>query len=182
MRRDINFFTPYQGKKKDKENQSRYIYSLLGFLGVLVVGTLVWNTTNLYLINKSIDEYKIELEAPEMQGKIKESDEVNGKINILNSYDKELLAIAKSVDSREVVTTNLLDMISSTLPSEVTFNSINITNTEITIQAESINRTSIGEIERNLKQLNNVQDVYIGGIAGDEKYTFDIKCVLKDGE
>lgn len=71
---------------------------------------------------------------------------------------------------------------SSTLPTEVTFNSINITNTEISIQAVSTSRVAVGEIEHNLKRLDNIQDVYIGGISGDEIYTFDIKCVLKDVE
>ena len=71
---------------------------------------------------------------------------------------------------------------SSTLPTEVTFNSINITNTEISIQAVSTSRVAVGEIEHNLKKLDNIQDVYIGGISGDEIYTFDIKCVLKDVE
>jgi type IV pilus assembly protein PilN len=72
--------------------------------------------------------------------------------------------------------------LSSTLPTEVTFNSINITNTEISIQAVSTSRVAVGEIEHNLKRLDNIQDVYIGGISGDEIYTFDIKCVLKDVE
>ncbi|MDZ5010241.1 pilus assembly protein PilN, partial [Clostridium perfringens] len=90
--------------------------------------------------------------------------------------------IVGALKTREVVTTNLLDKLSSSLPTEVTFNSINITNTEISIQAVSTSRVAIGEIEHNLKKLNNIQDVYIGGISGDEQYTFDIKCVLKDVE
>ncbi|MBU3137902.1 PilN domain-containing protein [Clostridium gasigenes] len=182
MRRDINFFSQYQGKKKEKKNQDIYIYSLLGFLGVLIIGTLLWNSTSLLLTNKKIKEYQAKLEEPEIQEKITESDEVNSKLSILKNYDKELVTISKSLYSREIVTTNILDKLSSTLPSEVTFNSVNITNTDITIQAESTKRTAIGEIEYNLKQLDNVQDVYIGGISGEEKYTFDIKCVLKDVE
>ena len=74
----------------------------------------------------------------------------------------------------------ILDKLSSSLPSQVTFNSINISNKEINIQAVSTSRVAIGEVEHNLKALNNVQDVYIGGISGDEIFTFDIKCLLKD--
>ena len=48
------------------------------------------------------------------------------------------------------------------------------------MQAKSSNRTAIGEIEHNLKKLNFIQDVYVGGIAGDTEYTFDLKCTLKD--
>lgn len=182
MRKDINFFSPYQGKKKDEKNQNMYVYSLLGLLVTIVVGTLLWNSISLVLVDKKIEEYEVKLSAPEMQEKIKESDEVNSKLDALDSYSKELDIISEAVHSRDVVTTNVLDKLSSTLPSEVTFNSINITNTEISIQAESTNRNAIGEIEYNLKHLDNIQDVYIGGISGVEKYTFDIKCILKDVE
>jgi len=100
----------------------------------------------------------------------------------LIKYDDEITKIIDALNSREIVTTNLLDKLSSTLPTEVTFNSINITNTEITIQAVSTSRVAIGEVEHNLKKLDIMQDVYIGGISGVENYTFDIKCVLKDVE
>ncbi|GAB6169132.1 hypothetical protein JCM1393_15920 [Clostridium carnis] len=182
MRRDMNFFSHYQGQKKEQKNKNMYIYSLLGFLGVLIVGTLLWNSIRLFLVGKKITDYEAKLSAPDIQEKIKESDDINGKTTILEQYNKGLTSISKAVESRDIVKTRLLDKISSTLPSEVTFSSINITNTEISIQAVSTKRSAIGEIEYNLKQLDNIQDVYIGGISGDEKYTFDIKCVLKDVE
>lgn len=178
----MNFFSPYQGKKKDQKNQNIYMYSLLGFLVVLIVGTLVWNSASIYLLDKKVKDYEAKLAVPEIQEKLKESDDVNKKIEILDRYSKGLNVIYENVSTREVVKTNLLNKISSTFPSEVTFNSINITNTNISIQAVSTSRTAIAELEYNLKKLNSVQDVYIGGISGEEKYTFDIKCVLKDVE
>lgn len=182
MRADINFFTPYQGQRKEERNNNIYIYSLLGFLSIVIVGTLIYNSVNITLVNKKIADYQEQLNAPEIQEKIKESDIINKKISILGQYDKDLQQVLKSVNSRDVVSTNLLNMLSGTLPSEVSFNSINITKTDITIQAVSTSRTAIGEIQHNLKELNNIQDVYIGSISGDEEFTFDIKCVLKDVE
>ena len=54
MRRDINFFSPYQGKKKERKNQNIYTYSLLGFMAVFIGGTLALNTFNLLRVEKSI--------------------------------------------------------------------------------------------------------------------------------
>ena len=182
MIRDMNFFAAYQGQKKEQKNKNIYVYSLVGFLSVFIVGTLAWNSTNIFLLNNKIKDYNEKLEKEDIKVKIEKWDEISKKDDILNRYDKELSNIVDGLRTREVVTTGLLDKLSSTLPTEVTFNSISITNTDISIQAVSTSRVAIGEIEHNLKKLNNIQDVYIGGISGDENYTFDIKCVLKDVE
>ena len=51
MRNDMNFFAPYEGRKKEQKNKNVYVYSLAGFLSVFIVGTLVWNSTNIILLN-----------------------------------------------------------------------------------------------------------------------------------
>ncbi|KLE17179.1 PilN domain-containing protein [Clostridium sp. C8] len=182
MIRDMNFFSPYQGQKKEQKNKNIYVYSMAGFLSVVIVGTLAWNSTNILLLNNKIKNYNEKLEQEDVKEKISKWDDISKKNDILTKYDTELSKIVGALNTREVVTTDLLDKLSSSLPTEVTFNSINITNTEISIQAVSTSRVAIGEIEHNLKKLNIIQDVYIGGISGDEQYTFDIKCVLKDVE
>ena len=182
MIRDMNFFTPYQGQKKEQKNKNIYVYSLVGFLSVVIVGSLAWNSTNIILLSNKIKNYNEKLEQSDIKEKISKWDEISKENDILTRYDKELSIIVDSVKTRGVVTTDLLDKLSATLPTEVTLNSINIANAEISIQAVSTSRIAIGEIEYNLKKLDNIQDVYIGGISGDENYTFDIKCVLKDVE
>ena len=182
MRRDINFFSSYQGKKKEKKNKNIYIASLLGFLAIFIVGTLTWNTFNILKTEKQIKEYQAQLEDPAIKEKVAEAEEVSAELDILSRYDKEITNVYKSVTTRDIVSNEILNMVSSTLPTEVSFNSLNVTNTEITMQATSTNRTAIAEVQYNLKQLRNIQEVYIGSIAGDEKYTFDIRCTLKDGE
>ena len=182
MIKDMNFFAAYQGQKKEQKNKNIYVYSLVGFLSVFIVGTLAWNSTNIFLLDNKIKDYNEKLEKEDIKVKIEKWDEISKKDDILKRYDKELSDIVDGLKTREVVTTGLLDKLSATLPTEVTFNSISINNTDISIQAVSTSRVAIGEIEHNLKKLNNIQDVYIGGISGDENYTFDIKCVLKDVE
>ena len=182
MMRDMNFFAPYQGQKKEEQNKSIYVYSLVGFLTVAIFGTFTWNTANIFLLNKKIKEYNIKLEDSDVKEKLALWKEASRSSEILTKYNNGLNDIIGGLKTREVVTTELLNKLSSCLPSEVTFNSINITNTEISIQAVSTNRVAIGEVEHNLRELDNIQDVYISGISGNEIYTFDIKCSLKDVE
>ena len=177
---DMNFFAPYQGQKKEEKNKNIYVYSMVGFLSVAIVGTFAWNTTNILLLNNKIKNYNTKLEEKDVQEKLARWEEISKSGDILTKYDNGLNDIIGALESREVVTTDLLNKLSSSLPSQVTFNSINIDNKEINIQAVSTSRVAIGEVEHNLKVLNNVQDVYIGGISGEEIFTFDIKCLLKD--
>lgn len=179
---DMNFFAPYQGQKKEEKNQNIYIYSIISFLVIVILGSLIWNTTNIILLNKKIDKYTEELNAPEIMEKIAKWEDIYNKTNILNEYNEGLNSIISSLKTREVVKVELLNKLSSSLPSEVTFNSINITNNEISIQAVSTNREAIGEVQHNLKNIDNIGDIYISGISGDKTYNFDIKCSLKDVE
>ena len=179
---DMNFFAPYQGQKKEEKNQNIYIYSIISFLVVIILGTLIWNTTNIILLNKKIEKYTEELNSPEIVEKIAKWEDIYNKTNILDEYNKGLNSIISSLKTREVVKVELLNKLSSSLPSEVTFNSINVTNTEVSIQAVSTSREAIGEVQHNLKNIDNIGDVYISGISGDKTYNFDIKCSLKDVE
>lgn len=179
---DMNFFAPYQGQKKEEKNQNIYIYSIISFLVVVILGSLLWNTTNIILLNRKINKYTEELNAPEIMEKIAKCEDIYNKTNILEEYNQGLNSIISSLKTREVVKVELLNKLSSSLPSEVTFKSINITNNEISIQAVSTNREAIGEVQHNLKNIDNIRDVYISGISGTEAYNFDIKCSLKDVE
>lgn len=61
MIRDMNFFSPYQGQKKEQKNKNIYVYSLAGFLSVVIVGSLAWNSTNIILLNRKIKNYNEKL-------------------------------------------------------------------------------------------------------------------------
>lgn len=177
---DLNFFAPYQGQKKEQHNKNIYVYSVAAFLSVAIVGSFAWNTGRIILLNNKIKDYNTKLEEQVVKEKLAIWEDISRKTDILSRYNEGLVDINNALDTRAVVSTELLNMLSSCLPSQVTFNSISIDNKQISIQAVSSSRTAIGELENNLRKLENIQDVYIGGISGTESYTFDIKCVLKD--
>lgn len=177
---DLNFFAPYQGQKKEQHNKNIYVYSVAAFLSVAIVGSFAWNTGRIILLNNKIKDYNAKLEEQVVKEKLAIWEDISRKTDILSRYNEGLVDINNALDTRAVVSTELLNMISSCLPSQVTFNSISIDSKQISIQAVSSSRTAIGELENNLRKLENIQDVYIGGISGTENYTFDIKCVLKD--
>lgn len=181
MQKDINFFSSYETKKKEQKNQNIYIYTIVGFLTALIVGTLTYNSLNIFMVKKEIEKIEANLSDPALLVQIKESEEINEKIDILQRYHSGLVAISEAVKARELVNNTILDKISSVLPTEVTFKSINITGGSLSISASSKTRVAIAEVQHNLKNLDIVGDVVIGGISGDGssgEFTFDLRCVL----
>lgn len=181
---DINFFKHYEHLKKDTSD--KYIYITAGLVGTLIIGSASINMTKIYLYNKEIELYNTKLESEEIQSKIKISEEVNTKLDILYKYEKQINEVTEAISSRDVVTINVIDSISSTLPLDVSFESMNINDNLINIEAISNTRTSIGEIENRLKKLDILQDVHIGTISENTSlegmYAFNIKCTLNGGD
>lgn len=182
--KDLNFFAPYQGKKKEKTNTNMYIYGAAGLVGFVILGTLIFNSAKLFLLNRSIKDYTLKLEDKEIQTELREAELLNNQIQVLNQYDTELSHVAKSVKERDNVSDTLLNEISSTVPSEVSFKNMDVINNTINIQGVATNRTSVAELKHNLSGLTKMQDVYVNSIkdsgAVEGEYSFDIKCVLKD--
>lgn len=180
MRQDINFFSTYQTARHQKKNQNMYSYVLGGAVALFVVGTFVYHQIQISNINREIKELETVLLDPAIQEQIKESDLAFKMSELLDEYDSGLTSLLTSIESRDLITTQKLDLISSTIPSEVKFGSLSITNTNITISATSTSRTAIAEVQHNLKQLDFITDVYIGSIGGTDTYSFSLNCTLKD--
>lgn len=182
--KDLNFFRPYLGKNKEKINSKMYVYGSAILVGLIILGTLIFNTARIFLLNRSIEEYNAKLAAPDIQEKLKEADTVNKQIDVLKQYNTALNDVAVSVKKRDNVSESLLKEISSTVPSQVSFKNLDIIENTIAIKGISTDRTAVAELKHNLSELLIMEYVYVNSIdtqgAVGGEYSFDIKCVLKD--
>lgn len=184
--KDLNFFKPYQGINKEKINTKKYIYGAMAMVGIVIITTLGINTFTIISLNRSIDDYSNKLAASEIQSQLKEAENINKQITVLKEYDTALTNVSASVKERDNVSDKLLLNISSTIPSEVSFKNLDITDNVVNIQGISTNRSAVAELKHNLSGLPKMQNVYVNSInnsgAVEGEYSFDMKCVLKDVE
>lgn len=180
---DINFFKHYEHLKKDTSD--KYIYMTAGLVGALIIGSASINMAKMYLYRKEIETYNAKLNVEEVQNKIKIAEEVNAKLDILSKYEIQVDGVINSINTREVVSIDIIDKISSTVPSDISFESMNINEGTINIEAISNTRSSIGEIENRLKKLDILQEIHVGTISENTSlegmFAFNIKCTLKGG-
>ncbi|SFD09198.1 PilN domain-containing protein [Clostridium uliginosum] len=181
--KDINFFSHYQGKNKEKKNNLIYIYGVAALVGFVIVVTLGVNTFRIYALNKSIEDYNAKLSAPEIEDKLKEAESINSQIEILTKYESALTDVSNAVNKRDNVSDKLLNYISSTVPSDVSFKSLDVKNDVVIIQGVSKSREAVGEMQHNLKGLPNTREVFVNSLDNNNsvsgEYSFEIKCVLR---
>ena len=184
MNRDINFFTPYQEKRKESKDLHTYVYGITTILIFAIVVSFAVNFFRIYKLEKDIKYYTNEMNDSKFSLQLKHGENINNQIDILTDYDDRITDISKSIQKRDLVSDTLLNNISSTIPSEIHLKSIVINSGNISLQGISTNRTAVAELKYNLSNLEELDSVYVNSInntgAVEGEYSFDIKCVLKD--
>ena len=184
--RDVNFFSPYIGRKKQIKNSKTYIYGVVTLAFLVIAVTFGINITRLLMLDKSIRDYNDKLTASEMQTKFMEAENVNKQMDILKQYDASLSEISKAIRYRDNVSEKMLIDINSTFPNQISLKNLDIVENTIIMKGISTDRLGVAELQHNLSKLSEVTDVYVSTIntqnAVDGEYSFDIKCVLKEVE
>ena len=182
--KDLNFFAPYQNKKKENINANKYFYGAALLVGVVIIVSLAFNVIKLIILEKQTNNIQEKLNASEIQTELKEAENINSQIGVLTQYSNALTDVAKNVNDRNNVSDVILNDINSNVPSDILFKSIDTENNTIKIKGTANDWTSVAEYKHNLSELPRMQDVTINSIdsagAVEGEYSFDIKCVLKD--
>jgi len=182
--KDFNFFLPYLDNKKGKDNKRIHAMTALSILGILVVGSLIYNTAYTFKLKYDIKNLQNTYNSSENQEKLKEAEALSRKYEILDKYYENVELIYNSLETKEVVNSKLMFDISKSIPKEVSFKTMSIDSAGIQIQGLSENRVAIGELEHNLKNISSILDVHVNNINSDTSSStggnsFSLKCTLK---
>lgn len=185
---DMNFFIQFNSKKKNSDLSTIILSIFVTIIVGFIIITCAYNNIATYINNKEADDFKAKVEEPATQKKIKESEQVNNKINMLNKYDKDITEITNAIKTRDIVNIDLLNKVSSTLPSDITVVATQINESSVQLQGVSKNRVAVSELEHNLRELKDKSgnkyfcSVFVSTVAGDGNFTFQIACGFKDGD
>lgn len=186
---DVNFLSSYQGKNGDvvakggkvKENNT-VVYIIAGIIAVAIVSTFLYHTISIKIQESKITEIEEKMADPEFQKQLAISQDLANKISSVTQYNTQVEQITKVVNSRKVVTPEILDDVKDAIPGGVLYTSYKISNTEITIGGAAPSAEVVAEMEHNFRELDRVQDVHVGTIEGDASVTFDITIKIKQIE
>lgn len=186
MKRDINFFSAYQGKKQDiKEKQNNLVlYIVMGLVAAFIIGTFGYHKIGIYLYEKKITEFEEKMADPEHQKQLAIAKDLSLKISNTNQYINQVDEITSAVDSRKVITPEILDDVQDAVPDEIIFSDYTISNTTIGITGNAPSIEIIAQMEHNFRELERTQDVHVSTStkSDDGIISFDIKVSIKDVE
>jgi Tfp pilus assembly protein PilN len=91
------------------------------------------------------------------------------------------------MNKSDVVQTDLLTAISSTIPIDTNISSMSISGSNISIQGTSILRESVAQLIKNLKELEYIEKVHTpsissGGAEYLTEYSFTVNITAKEVE
>ena len=186
MKRDINFFSTYQGKKQDiKEKQNNLVmYIVMGLVAAFIVGTFTYHKVCIYIAERKITEIEEKMADPKHQKQLAIAKDLSLKISNTNQYINQVDEITTAVDSRKVITPEILDDVQDAVPNDIVFSDYTISNTTIGITGKAPSIEVIAEMEHNFRELERVQDVHVSAStkSNDGVISFDISVSIKDVE
>ena len=186
---DVNFLSSYQGKNGDvvakggkvKENNTP-VYIVVGLIAIAIVGTFLYHTIAIKIQESKITEIEEKMADPEFQKQLAIAQDLANKISSVTQYNTQVEQITKVVNSRKIITPEILDDVKEAVPGGVLYTTYKISNTEITISGAAPSVEVVAEMEHNFRELDRVQDVHIGTVEGDGAVTFDITIKIKQIE
>lgn len=182
--RDVNFFEPFikQQRVGIKKNMSVYII-------IIIIGMVIG--TSYVLVTQKINEIKDEISTKESmlnsEKSMKLEEEINlnqESLNALREYYNQVESARNGIMNRDIINSELIDEIYSTIPKEVGFTSFSITDNSFQMQCQSSKRDKVGTFIYNLKNLEFVKKVYTPSITesevqGETMYSFSVSCEFK---
>lgn len=186
---DVNFLSMYQGKNgeavakggKIKENNTP-VYIVIGLIAAAIVVTFLYHEIAIKIQESKITSVEEKMADPEFQKQLAIAQDLANKISSVTQYNTQVEQITKVVNSRKVVTPEVLDDVKDAVPGGVLYTTYKISNTEITITGASPSTEVVAEMEHNFRVLDRVQDVHVATIEGDGAVTFDITIKIKQIE
>ena len=182
--KDFNFFATYTGNRKDFKKE--YLYAAMLSIGLIlfITFTYAFNYFNISKLNSEIVDIQHDLNLKENVVKLKEIEDEDKKLAIMNQYYGIVTNISDGIDNKDLIGSQLINKINSCVPEGVYFKMLTLDTNGVQLQAEGKNREAVAVFERTLRNLDIIKEVHIASINSSPTengdLTFSVNCILKD--
>lgn len=183
--RDYNFFSDSLGARSS--HRTKFVLSLAGIvvIALLVFGAYMFLDAVAEGIQSEIDANDRFLNSVDTREKIQVLNEKQQEAESLKHYYESMEGILAELNLLSTIGTKFLETLTATLPQDVFFESVSMTNNQLQIQGIASARPLIAEFLYNLESLGLFDEVHISniGIVGDDEaqeYNFILSCSVKE--
>ncbi len=184
-KKDINFLTDKKNEHKSKFNAGIF---------VMVVTVIAALTVSYYLYSYMVRQTALEkelqtinkfMQSEENIQQNSEAESLKSKSVLLEKYKQELEKLQQSISNEDAITSIMFEQVAKALPFGTKINSMAIDNQSIQLQCSSNSKLEVAQLEKNLKNIEFINYVYIPAVvegADDTKssYSYSVVCEVKD--
>lgn len=184
-KKDINFL--YDKKKQHKSSFSNGVAAMAA--GLIIILTVAYFGYS-YMVEKSHLEKEIAamdkfISNAENIALNSESIEARNKARLLQRYMDEVTKLQKAISSEDAVNSLMFEQLAAAIPLGTKINSMSADGTAIQLQCTSATRQETAQFEKNLKEIEFIDKVYIPAVVdgtegGSSTYSYTVVCDLKD--
>jgi type IV pilus assembly protein PilM len=184
-KKDVNFLTDV--KKQRKSTFSRRV-ALLG-ISTAAVLALALAAYTYYMektsLEKDIAVYEAFLNNEDNIRLNNESNALKNKTALMEKYLGEVTKLQTAIKNEDAVTTLIFRQVAAAVPFGTQINAMNVNIDNIQLQCTSVSREEAAQFEKNLNEIDYIDNVYIPTIVevnegGGQTYSYSVVCNLKD--
>lgn len=179
--KDINFFESYLVKKKVTINKE-FLFTLAGvtlFASILLY--IAFNQVKIIKLSKDIDASINIVEDEVILEKIEEINKKENELIGLTKSIEQLRAYIQSMEEDNTINYSLLEMIASSIPSDVFLTSLSFYPEEINLIGKAKDGQLIAELIENLERFKPFKAVFLSSINKEGQfYSFTLDISLKE--
>lgn len=184
-RRDINFLT--DSKKK---HNIRFNVGIVVMAASIIIALILFYNLFIYMSKQNILENEISqmnkfIESEENIKLNNEAENLMIKVHLLEQYKAEVDKVKTTIKNEDAVTSIMFEEVAKALPSDSKVNSMSIDESTIQLQCTSNSKLEVAQFDKNLKNIEFIESVYIPAVVEVAKdkfivFTYSVVCEIKD--
>lgn len=173
--KDLNFFEAYVEKKEFKLNKSMVFYSLIVAICIGFISYAAINGVRIMRLNSQVKALETIAREPKVLEKVSMINEKQAEMDLFKEELRNIEYMDKIIESKEIITEDLIRNITYNLPKESYLTSITINEGSISILGFSNDKWSIAEFARGLGSIKELDEIYISSISPiEDRFSFII--------
>lgn len=184
--RDYNFFTLIKRSKKHrlkgKKAPNSYIFILIvvGLLAIIAWPGII--QARLIYLDNQISKYNQELIQDPKYNLFKEVDQKQKELSNIQNTVSKLKQVSNDISEKEVVNEKLLNLITTTLPSDTNLTKLTISEQSVNMSGVARSRAAIAELLYNLRNTGKFKLPFITSLSENNNlYPFSLSLEIIGG-
>lgn len=179
--RDLNFFEDYIEKREFKIDKKLMYFTLSSFVVLSLISYIIYNSMIIKQETQMVENLRSTAENTKTVEKVESIKAKEVEVAEFKESVDKIKQLDKTLEGRDIIDEQLLDMITSRIPEDLFLTSLSIQGRDIQIVGIANDKWSVAELQKGLEDLPDIEENFVSNISlQEDNYSFNINITLKD--